>query len=96
MRRWWRYGLAGSVFVGVLTGTVLGGGLAFAGATSPVSVAVGAGAGLLVGVLVAHLWLHAQVRSYPSPNLGLGLVWQVPDSLRELHVESLRAHSANT
>jgi hypothetical protein len=96
VRRWWRYALAGSVFVGVLTGTVLGGGLAFAGATSPVAVAVGAGAGLLVGVLVAHLWLHAQVRSYPSPNLRLALVWRVPDSLRELHVESLRAHSANT
>jgi hypothetical protein len=52
--------------------------------------------GTALGVLASRLWLWSQVRSWPGPDRGLTLLWRVPDALRELHAESLRAHSANT
>lgn len=96
VRRWWRYALAGGLFLGTLSGLVLGSGLAFAAVTSSVAILVTTVGGALVGGVVTHLWLFAQVRSWPSPNHRLALLWRVPDALRELHVESLRTHSANT
>ncbi len=96
VRRWWRFALSAGVFLGAITGLVLGGGLAFTGVTSPVSVAVGLVGGAAVAVAAAHLWLWSQVRSWPGPNRGPKLIWHVPEALRELHVDGLRAHSANT
>ena len=96
VRRWWRFALSAGVFLGAITGLVLGGGLAYTGVTSPVSVAVGLVGGAAVAVAAAHLWLWSQVRSWPGPNRGPKLIWHVPEALRELHVDGLRAHSANT
>lgn len=96
VRRWWRFALSAGVFLGAITGLVLGGGLAFTGVTSPVSVAVGLVGGVMIAVAATHFWLWAQVRVWPGPNRGPHLLLHVSEALRELHVESLRAHSANT
>lgn len=96
VRRWWRFALAGSIFVGALLGLVLGSGLAFAQVTGVLAIAVATLLGLALALLTARLWLWAQVRSWPGRDRGVGLLWRVPDALRALHAESLRAHSANT
>jgi len=96
VRRWWRYAVAGASFVGGLSGLVLGAGLAFAGVTGALSIPVGILVGLAVGLVTSRVWLWSQVRSWPGPDRGGGLMWRISDALRELHAESLRAHSANT
>jgi hypothetical protein len=96
LRRWWRYAAAGGLFVGALSGLTIGAGLAFAGVAGLVTMAATTVAGTALGVLASRLWLWSQVRSWPGPDRSLSLLWRVPDALRELHAESLRAHSANT
>lgn len=96
VRRWWRFAVAGAVFVGAVLGLVLGGGLAFAQVTGPLAIGVAVVGGVVLGLLTARLWLWSQVRSWPGPDRGVGLLWRIPDALRALHAESLRAHSANT
>ncbi len=96
LRRWWRYAAVGGLFVGALSGLTIGAGLAFAHLAGVVTIAVTTVAGAALGVLATRLWLWSQVRSWPGPDRGLSLLWRVPDALRELHAESLRAHSANT
>jgi hypothetical protein len=96
LRRWWRYASVGGLFVGALSGLTLGAGLAFAHLAGVATVAVTTLAGTALGVLATRLWLWSQVRSWPGPDRGLGLLWRVTDALRELHAESLRTHSANT
>ena len=96
LRRWWRYAAVGGLFVGALSGLTIGAGLAFAHLAGPVTIIVTTVVGTALGVLATRLWLWSQVRSWPGPDRGLSLLWRVPDALRELHAESLRAHSANT
>jgi hypothetical protein len=96
LRRWWRWAVLGCVFVGGVSGVTLGAGLAFAGVTGPLAIAVGVVLGLALGVATARVWLWAQARSWPGPDRGPGLLRRTDDALRELHAESLRAHSANT
>ena len=96
VRRWWRYAVVGAAFVGGLSGLVLGGGLAFAGVVSPLAIPVAVLAGIVLGLVTSRVWLWSQVRSWPGPDRGIGLLWRISDALRELHSESLRAHSANT
>src|SRR6478735_9352982 len=96
LRRWWRYAAVGGLFIGALSGLTVGGGLAFAHLAGPVTIIVTTAVGTALGVLATRLWLWSQVRSWPGPDRGLSLLWRVPDALRELHAESLRAHSANT
>lgn len=96
LRRWWRYAAVGGLFLGALGGLTVGAGLAFAHLGGVVTIVVTAVAGAALGVLTTRLWLWSQVRSWPGPDRGLTLLWRVPDALRELHAESLRAHSANT
>lgn len=96
VRRWWRFAVVATVFVGAVVGLVLGSGLAFAEVTGVAAIAVATLAGAALGVLGARLWLWGQVRSWPGPDRGLSLLWRLPDALRSLHAESLRAHSANT
>jgi hypothetical protein len=96
VRRWWRYAVIGTVFVGGLTGLVFGAGLAFAGVTGALAVPVALLVGLVLGLVTSRVWLWSQVRSWPGPDRGIGLLWRISDALRELHAESLRAHSANT
>ncbi len=96
VRRWWRFALAGSLFVGALLGLVLGSGLAFAQVTGVLAIAVSTSLGAGLGLVTARLWLWAQVRSWPGGDRGAGLARRVAGALRALHAESLRAHSANT
>ncbi len=96
VRRWWRFAVIGSVFVGGLSGIVFGAGLAFAGVTGALAVPVALLVGLVLGLVTSRVWLWSQVRSWPGPDRGIGLLWRISDALRELHAESLRAHSANT
>ena len=96
LRRWWRYAAVGGLFVGALSGLTVGAGLAFAHLAGVVTIVVTTVIGTALGVLATRLWLWSQVRSWPGPDRGLSLLWRVPDALRELHAESLRAHSANT
>src|SRR6478735_7582650 len=96
LRRWWRYAAVGGLFIGALSGLTVGGGLAFAHLAGVVTIIVTTAVGTALGVLATRLWLWSQVRSWPGPDRGLSLLWRVPDALRELHAESLRAHSANT
>ncbi|GAA2747615.1 hypothetical protein GCM10009868_37850 [Terrabacter aerolatus] len=96
LRRWWRYAAVGGLFVGALSGLTVGAGLAFAHLAGVVTVIVTTLVGTALGVLASRLWLWSQVRSWPGPDRSLTLLWRVPDALRELHAESLRAHSANT
>ncbi|GAB3886800.1 hypothetical protein [Terrabacter terrigena] len=96
LRRWWGYAAVGGLFLGTLGGLTVGAGLAFANLGGVVSIVVTTAAGAALGVLATRLWLWSQVRSWPGPDRGLTLLWRVPDALRELHAESLRAHSANT
>jgi hypothetical protein len=96
VRRWWRYAVAGAVFVGGLTGLIFGAGLAFAGVTGALAIPIALVVGLVLGVVTSRVWLWSQVRSWPGPDRGVGLLWRISDALRELHAESLRAHSANT
>ena len=96
LRRWWRYAAVGGLFLGALSGLTVGAGLAFARLGGVVTIIVTTVVGTALGVLTTRLWLWSQVRSWPGPDRGLTLLWRVPDALRELHAESLRAHSANT
>lgn len=96
LRRWWRYAAVGGLFVGALSGLTVGAGLAFAHLAGVVTIIVTTVVGTALGVLASRLWLWSQVRSWPGPDRSLTLLWRVPDALRELHAESLRAHSANT
>lgn len=99
VRRWWRYAVVGGAFVGGVVGLVVGSGLAFAQVTGVVAMVVATVLGVVVGVVGARVWLWAQVRSWPGPDhatTGPSLLWRLPDALRALHAESLRAHSANT
>ncbi|MGO4662970.1 hypothetical protein AB4Z14_13980 [Terrabacter sp. 2TAF16] len=96
LRRWWRYAAVGGLFIGALSGLTIGAGLAFAHLAGPLTIIVTTAVGTALGVLATRLWLWSQVRSWPGPDRGLSLLWRVPDALRELHAESLRAHSANT
>ena len=96
LRRWWRWAMLGCVFVGGVAGLTLGGGLAFAGVTSVFAVLAGVVLGVGLGIVTARVWLWAQVRAWPGPDRGPGLLLRTDDALRELHAESLRAHSANT
>jgi hypothetical protein len=96
LRRWWRYAAVGGLCLGALGGLTIGGGLAFAHLGGIVTILVTTVAGTALGLLTTRLWLWSQVRSWPGPDRGLSLLWRVPDALRELHAESLRAHSANT
>ena len=99
VRRWWRYAVVGGAFVGGVVGLVVGSGLAFAQVTGVVALVVATVLGVVVGLVGARVWLWAQVRSWPGPDhatTGPSLLWRLPDSLRALHAESLRAHSANT
>lgn len=94
VRRWWRFALVGTTFVGALGGLVLGSGLAFARVAGALAIAVGVGLGAGLGALTARAWLAGQVGGARAVDLrpGRGL----PNALRSLHVESLRRHSANT
>ncbi|MDC5698291.1 hypothetical protein OO014_13605 [Intrasporangium calvum] len=96
VRRWWRFALAGAVFVGAVVGLVLGSGLAFAQVTGVLAIAGGTLTGMLLGLAAVRLWLWGQVRSWPGSSRGWAVLWRLPDALRALHAESLRAHSANT
>jgi hypothetical protein len=96
VRRWWRYAVAGALFVAGLGGLTLSGGLAYAGVVGPLVIPIAVVGGLVLGLAVVRVWLWAQVRSWPGPDRGPSLLWRVDDALRELHSESLRRHSANT
>ncbi|GAA5030267.1 hypothetical protein GCM10023258_27380 [Terrabacter aeriphilus] len=96
LRRWWRYAAVGGLFGGALSGLTIGAGLAFAQLAGIGTIVVTTLVGTALGVLTVRLWLWSQVRSWPGPDRSLTLLWRVPDALRELHAESLRAHSANT
>jgi hypothetical protein len=96
LHRWWRYAAVGGVFVGALSGLTIGGGLAFAHLAGIVTIVVTTVGGTVLGIVATRLWLWSQVRSWPGPDRGISLLWRASDALRELHAESLRAHSANT
>ncbi len=96
VRRWWRFAVIGLGFVGGIVGLVLGSGLAFAQVTGAVAMGGVALAGVLIGLAAARLWLWSQAWSGPRRE-GVGRrPWRVPDTLRTLHAEALRRHSANT
>ena len=97
VRRWWRFAVVGTAFVGAVVGLVLGSGLAFAEVTSPLAIGVATLLGVGLGLATARLWLWGQVRSWPTTGpTTRGMRWRSRESLRALHAESLRAHSANT
>lgn len=94
VRRWWRFALVGTTFVGALVGLVLGSGLAFARVAGALTIGAGVGLGAGLGAFTARVWLAGQVTGARTgrPRAGLG----VTDALRTLRVESLRHHPANT
>lgn len=96
LRRWWRLALLGCLVAGLLTGLVIGAGLAIAGVTGAAVLVPGAVGGLVLGHVVAGTWLHGQVRSWPTGERGPGVVLRQQRSLRALHVTGLRVQSARS
>jgi len=96
LRRWWRLALLGSLVVGVLSGLVIGAGLAIAGVTGAVVLVPGAVGGAILGLVVAGTWLQGQVRSWPTGDRGLGVFLRQQRSLRALHLTGLRVQSARS
>ena len=96
LRRWWRLGLVGCLVAGVLSGLVLGAGLAIAGVTGALVLVPGALGGALLGLLTAGTWLHAQVRSWPTGDRGPAAFLRERRSLRALHLTGLRVQSARS
>jgi hypothetical protein len=94
VRRWWRFALVGTSFVGGLAGLVLGAGLSFAEVAGPMAIGAGVFLGAGLGALTARLWLAGQVDG-ARPAVDRGSL-RVQDALRALDIESLRGHSANT
>jgi hypothetical protein len=95
LRPWWRLGLLGCLVAGLLTGLVVGAGLAIAALTSAVVLLPATGVGLAIGLLVAGTWLHGQVRSWPSGPRGAAVFLRQRRSLRALHLTSLRTQAAS-
>ena len=96
LRRWWRFAVGGGLLLGGVVGLVIGGGLAYSEVTGLVAIPAATATGLCVGLVATRLWLWGQARTWPGPDRGPGLLWRVDDAMRELHAESMRAHSANT
>ena len=94
LRPWWRLAVLGCVVGGVLTGLVIGAGLAIAGLTSALVLVPGVLVGAAVGLLVAGSWLQGQVRSWPTGDRGAGVFLRQRRSLRALHLSLLRTQSA--
>jgi hypothetical protein len=95
LRPWWRLGLLGCLVGGLLTGLVVGAGLAIAALTSAWALLPAVGVGTAVGLLVAGSWLHGQVRSWPSGPRGAGVFLRQRRSLRALHLTALRTQAAS-
>ena len=94
LRPWWRLAVLGCVVAGVLTGLVVGAGLAIAGVTGAVVLVPAVFSGGVLGLLVAGCWLHGQVRSWPTGDRGAGVFLRQRRSLRALHLTLLRTQSA--
>jgi len=94
LRPWWRLAVLGCVVAGVLTGLVVGAGLAIAGVTGALVLVPGVLAGAFIGLLVAGSWLQGQVRSWPTGDRGAGVFLRQRRSLRALHLGLLRTQSA--
>ncbi|MEO7061434.1 MAG: hypothetical protein ABI083_17075 [Lapillicoccus sp.] len=94
LRRWWRLGLFGAVFGGLLIGLVTGAGLAIAAVTSAVVIIPAVVIGAVLGLLVAGAWLQGQVRTWPTGDRGWGVFLRQRRSLRALHLTALRTQSA--
>lgn len=94
LRRWWRLGLLGAVFGGLLIGLVIGAGLAIAAVTSAVVIIPAVVIGSVLGLLVAGAWLQGQVRTWPVGDRGWGVFLRQRRSLRALHLTALRTQSA--
>lgn len=96
LRRWWRLGLVGCLVAGVLSGLVLGAGLAIAGVAGALVLVPVALGGALLGLLTAGTWLHGQVRSWPTGDRGPAAFLRERRSLRALHLTGLRVQSARS
>ena len=96
LHRWWRLALLGCLVVGVLTGLVIGAGLAIAGVTGAVVLVPGAVGGALLGLAAAGTWLQGQVRSWPTGDRGPGVFLHRQRALRALHLTGLRVQSARS
>ncbi len=94
LRPWWRLAVFGCVVAGVLTGLVVGAGLAIAGLAGAVVLVPGVLGGAAVGLVVAGAWLHGQVRSWPTGDRGPAVFLRQRRSLRALHLTLLRTQSA--
>lgn len=94
--RWWRLPLGLCVFLGALAGVTVGAGVAFAGMTSWYAAGLITLAGAVLGWLGASLWLWGQVRSWPGAGRGLVNLFRGRIALRDLHIEVLRRHAANS
>ena len=94
LRRWWRLGLLGAVFGGLLIGLIVGAGLAIAAVTSAVVIIPAVVIGSVLGLLVAGAWLQGQVRTWPDGDRGWGVFLRPSRSLRALHLTALRTQSA--
>lgn len=96
LRRWWRLGLVGALAGGVITGLVVGAGLAIAAVTGPLVLLPTVVVGAVLGVLVAGAWLHGQVRQSTSGDLGPGTFLRQNRSLRAMQIATLRTQSARS
>ena len=94
--RWWRLALGLGVFLGGLAGLTVGAGVAFAGMTSWYAAVLVTLTGAVLGWLATSLWLAGQVRSWPGAGRSLRTMLGGRIALRELHIEVLRRHAANS
>lgn len=106
--RWWRLSLGLCVFMGALLGATVGAGVAFARLTSWYAAGLATLTGAALGWVGAVLWLRGQVRSLAGRGgrfsarrvgalpTGARSLLSSRSALRELHIEVLRRHAANS
>jgi hypothetical protein len=104
LARNWRLSLGGSTVGGLLVGAVAGAGLAIANVVSPVVLLPACLVGCVLGVLVAEVWLHGQLRSglqvgLPTTSLssaqGSSILRKRRNALALLDITSLRRQAAS-
>ena len=104
LARSWRLSLGGSTVGGLLIGAVTGAGLAIAKVTTPAVLLPASLGGLLLGLLVAELWLRGQLRGQLVGELRASPLRSGPHSsflsrrrnaLARLDITSLRRQAAS-
>lgn len=96
LARWWHLGLFGCLFAGLLSGAVIGAGMAVAKVVDPLSAVLAALGGIVAGLLLAGTWLLGEVRTWPTGDRGPATFLRGRRSLRALHLSCLRAQAARS